>query len=180
MYSKLASVLYHETTILARLDELAREISRDYASRELTVVFILHGSLFFVADLLRRVNLPLRISSLDVASYHGGTTSSGTITFNQIALPDVRGRHVLLIDDILDTGRTLATIRQRLMDEAGPAGIRIAVLLEKRRPREVPITADYVGFEIGDEFVVGYGLDFQGHFRNLPCIGILRNDAGPV
>ena len=75
MYSKLASVLYHETTILARLDELAREISRDYASRELTVVFILHGSLFFVADLLRRVNLPLRISSLDVASYHGGTTS---------------------------------------------------------------------------------------------------------
>ena len=87
---------------------------------------------------------------------------------------------MLLIDDILDTGRTLATIRQRLMDEAGPASIRIAVLLEKRRPREVPITADYVGFEIGDEFVVGYGLDFQGHFRNLPCIGILRNDAGPV
>jgi hypoxanthine phosphoribosyltransferase len=176
MHSHLDSVLFHETTILSRLDEMARQLTRDYAGKNLTVVLILHGSLFFVADLLRRVSLPLRLTSLDVTSYHGSTESSGTVTFNQLALPDVRHRHVLIVDDILDTGRTLATIRQRIERECHPESVRICVLLEKKRPRDVAINADYVGFEIGDEFVVGYGLDYHGNYRNLPLIGTLKTE----
>ncbi len=176
MYNNLESVLFHETTILARLDELARDISRDYAGKPLTVVMILHGSLIFMADLLRRIHLPLQIESISVSSYHGGTASSGIITFHQNALPTVAGRHVLLVDDILDTGRTLAAIRDRLLAECQPASVKLCTLLKKRRPREVQVEADYVGFEIGDEFVIGYGLDYQGEYRNLPLIGTLKTE----
>ncbi len=176
MHSHVDTILFHETTILSRLDAMARDLSRDYAGKDLTVVLILHGSLFFVADLLRRVNLPLRIASLDVSSYHGGTESCGTVTFNQLALPDVRDRHVLIVDDILDTGRTLAAIRDRIQGECHPASVKTCVLLSKRRTRAVPGEADYSGFEIGDEFVIGYGLDYQGHYRNLPFVGTLKTE----
>ncbi|MGI8604903.1 MAG: hypoxanthine phosphoribosyltransferase [Verrucomicrobiales bacterium] len=174
MHSHLDSVLFHETTILSRLDAMGREITRDYQGKNLTVVLILHGSLFFVADLLRRVNLPLRVTSLDVTSYHGGTQSCGTVTFNQLALPNVQGQHVLIVDDILDTGRTLAAIRGRIENECAPASVRLCVLLKKRLARDIAIDAHYIGFDIGDEFVVGYGLDYDGHYRNLPLIGTLK------
>jgi len=176
MHSHLDAILFHETTILSRLDEVGCQLTRDYAGRELTVILILHGGIFFAADLLRRINLPLQVTSLSVSSYHGGTQSSGTVTFHQSALPDVRGRHVLIVDDILDTGGTLATVRLRIEEECQPASIRLCVLLEKRRPRPAGIQADYVGFQIGDEFVVGYGLDYQGHYRNLPLIGTLKTE----
>ena len=175
MHSHLDAILFHETTILSRLDELGRRLTRDYDGKELTVVLIMHGSLFFAADLLRRINLPLRLASLSVESYHGGTATTGTVTFHQEALPEVRGRHVLIVDDILDSGLTLATIRRRLEAECAPASTRLCVLLEKRRPRAVDIRPDYVGFQIDDEFVVGYGLDYQGHYRNLPLIGTLKS-----
>jgi hypoxanthine phosphoribosyltransferase len=176
MHSHLDSILFHETTILSRLDEIGRQVTRDFAGKELTVVLILHGGIFFAADLLRRINLPLQVASLSVASYHGGTASAGTVTFHQANLPDVRGRHVLIVDDILDTGLTLATIRRRIEEECGPASTRLCVLLEKRRPRPFEIRADYVGFQIDDEFVVGYGLDYEGHYRNLPLIGTLKHE----
>jgi hypoxanthine phosphoribosyltransferase len=176
MHSHLDTILFHETTILSRLDEVGRQLTHDYAGRELTVVLILHGGIFFAADLLRRINLPLQLTSLSVASYHGGTESTGTVTFHQSALPDVRGRHVLIVDDILDTGITLATIRRRIEEECDPASIRLCVLLEKRRSRPVEVRPDYVGFQIDDEFVVGYGLDYQGHYRNLPLIGTLKQE----
>lgn len=173
----LDKVLFHETTILSRLDELAREITADYRDRELTVVAVLHGSLFFAADLLRRIQLPLKLEAISVASYHGGTSSSGTVSFNQMSLPAVNGRHVLLVDDILDSGRTLDAIRTRLIEECAPASVRLCALLSKRCERAVDLEADYTGFEIGDEFVIGYGLDYQGHYRNLPFIGTLTEDA---
>lgn len=176
MHSHLDTILFHETTILSRLDEVGRQLTRDYDGKELTVVLILHGGIFFAADLLRRINLPLRLASLSVESYHGGTETTGTVTFHQDALPDVRGRHVLVVDDILDSGLTLATIRRRIEGECAPASTRLCVLLEKRRPRPVEIHPDYVGFQIGDEFVVGYGLDYQGHYRNLPLIGTLKRE----
>lgn len=176
MHSHLDAILFHETTILSRLDQVGRQLTHDYAGKDLTVVLILHGGIFFAADLLRRINLPLQLTSLSVASYHGGTESAGLVTFHQSDLPQVRGRHVLLVDDILDTGLTLATIRRRLEEECQPASISLCVLLEKRRPRPVEIRPEYVGFQIDDEFVVGYGLDFQGHYRNLPFIGTLKNE----
>lgn len=176
MHPHLNSILFDETTILSRLDAMAVQMAQDYEGMELSVVPILHGALFFAADLVRRLDVPLRINSLEVSSYQGAT-SCGEITFKQTALPDVRGRHVLLIDDILDTGHTLTAISQRLLTECEPASLRLCVLLEKRRPREVPVKADYVGFEIDDEFVVGYGLDYDGKYRNLPLIGTLKPEV---
>jgi hypoxanthine phosphoribosyltransferase len=169
-------ILFHEQTILGRLDELAARITEDYRGQELTVVALLNGSLIFAADLLRRIPLPVKLDCLTVASYHGGTESTGTVTFGQMALPDIRGRHVLIMDDILDSGRTLHAVCHRLRAE-GPLSTRICVLLRKRKPRAEEMDADYVGFDIEDEFVIGYGLDYQEHYRNLPYIGILRPPA---
>lgn len=177
MQDDIERTLYHEQTILSRLDELAADITRDYAGRELTVIAILNGSIFFMADLLRRIQLPLRLDCLSVSSYHGGTESTGVVTFDQTSLPDVDGRNVLLLDDILDTGQTLHAICARLKAEASPQSVRICVLLRKDKVRAKEMEADYVGFDIGDEFVVGYGLDYQERYRNLPYIGVLRAEV---
>jgi len=175
MQGDLDRILFHETTILSRLDQLAAQISADYKERELTVIAVLNGSLMFMADLLRRIPLPLKLDCLSVASYHGKTETSGEVIFKQIALPDVEGRHILILDDILDSGHTLAAIRDKL-ETAKPRSIRVCVLLNKKKIRERAVDADYIGFEIEDEFVVGYGLDFMERYRNLPYIGVLKND----
>ena len=175
MQADLERVLFDEPTILRRLDEIATQISEDYCDRELNVIAILNGSLMFMADLLRRIPLPLKLDCLSVASYHGKAQTSGEVIFKQIALPDVMDRHVLLLDDILDSGGTLSAIREKLQT-AKPRSIRICVLLQKKKARQQPVAADYVGFEIEDEFVVGYGLDFMERYRNLPCIGVLRKE----
>jgi hypoxanthine phosphoribosyltransferase len=171
----LERVLFDETAILRRLDELAAQISQEYRDRELTVIAVLNGSLMFMADLLRRIPLPLKLDCLSVASYHGQAETSGEVIFKQIALPDVVDRHILLLDDILDSGHTLAAIRDKL-ETAKPRSIRACVLLSKKKRRARQVDADYVGFEIEDEFVVGYGLDFMERYRNLPCIGVLRKE----
>jgi hypoxanthine phosphoribosyltransferase len=175
MQEDLESVLIEEATILRRLDAIAAEISRDYRDRELTVIAILNGSLMFMADLLRRIPLPLKLDCLSVASYHGGVETSGELIFRQVALPDIAGRHILILDDILDSGVTLHAVRQKL-ETAEPASIRVCVLLQKKKTRRRTVDADYVGFEIEDEFVVGYGLDYAERYRNLPCIGVLRKE----
>ncbi|MGB8167136.1 MAG: hypoxanthine phosphoribosyltransferase [Chthoniobacteraceae bacterium] len=176
MLEDIAKILFHEGTILVRLDELAAQITDDYRDKELTVIAVLNGSFMFMADLLRRVPLPLRVDCLSVSSYHGGTETSGTVTFDQNTLPDINGRHVLILDDILDSGLTLHAITAKLHAETKPLSIRSCVLLAKRKVRAVEEEANYVGFEIGDEFVVGYGLDFQERYRNLPFVGVLRRE----
>ncbi|PYK80185.1 MAG: hypoxanthine phosphoribosyltransferase [Verrucomicrobia bacterium] len=175
MQDDLDRVLFDEGTILRRLDELAMQISADYRDRELTVIAILNGSLIFMADLLRRIPLPLRLDCLSVASYHGGLQTSGEVIFRQIAQPDIAGRDILLLDDILDSGTTINSIREKLQT-VSPKSIRVCVLLRKIKKRARPIEADYVGFDIADEFVVGYGLDYGEGYRNLPCIGVLRKE----
>ena len=175
MQQDLDRILFHETTILSRLDQIATEISRDYRDRELTVIAVLNGSLMFMADLLRRIPLPLKLDCLSVASYHGRAETSGEVIFKQVALPDVVGRHILILDDILDSGHTLAAIRDKLQT-ANPRSIKVCVLLSKKKRRARHVDADYMGFEIEDEFVVGYGLDFMERYRNLPYIGVLRAD----
>ena len=175
MQYDLERVLFDEPTILARLDELAAQITHDYRERELTVIAVLNGSLIFMADLLRRIPLPLKLDCLSVASYHGGTKTTGDVVFKQIMLPDVEGRHILILDDILDSGLTLNAVRRKLQ-EAKPLSVKVCVLLEKQIVRSAPVDADYVGFQIGSQFVVGYGLDYMERYRNLPCIGVLRNE----
>ncbi len=175
MQGDLERVLFDERTILRRLDEIAAQVSNDYRDRELTVIAVLNGSLVFMADLMRRIPLPLKLDCLSVASYHGKTEPSGEVIFKQIAPPDVQDRHILILDDILDSGHTLAAIREKL-ETAKPRSIRVCVLLSKKKRRARHVDADYVGFEIEDEFVVGYGLDFRERYRNLPCIGVLRKE----
>ncbi len=175
MQADLDRILFDEATIHRRLDELAAKISHDYRDRELTVIAILNGSVILLADLLRRIPLPLKLDCLSVASYHGGVKSSSELVFRQVSLPNVAGRHVLILDDILDSGITLASIREKL-ETAGPLSVRICVLLEKKKSRARAVVPDYVGFEIADEFVVGYGLDYMERYRNLPSIGVLRKD----
>ena len=185
MRGDLERVLFDEPAIHRRLDDIAAQITSDYRERELTVIAVLHGSLMFVADLLRRIPLPLKLECLSVASYHGEVESSGDVIFKlataspssggQIALPDIAGRDLLILDDILDSGHTLAAVRQTL-ETAKPQSIRVCVLLSKKKQRAREVDADYVGFEIEDEFVVGYGLDFRERYRNLPYIGVLRRE----
>ncbi len=175
MLEDLKRVLYHESTILSRLDELAHQISWDYRNMELTVVAVLNGSFMFMGDLLRRIPLPLAVDCLSVSSYVGDK-SSGVVQFDQHTMPAIAGRHVLILDDILDSGHTLHAVRARLQEEH-PKSIKICVLLRKQRERSHAVEADYVAFDIADEFVVGYGLDFIERYRNLPCIGVLSEEV---
>jgi hypoxanthine phosphoribosyltransferase len=175
MRGDLERVLFDEPAIHRRLDDIAAQVSSDYRDRELTVIAVLHGSLMFVADLLRRIPLPLKLDCVSVASYHGKAQSSSDVIFKDVTVPDVVGRDVLILDDILDSGHTLAAIRERL-NTAKPRSIRVCVLLSKKKQRAREVNADYVGFEIEDEFVVGYGLDFRERYRNLPYIGVLRKE----
>jgi hypoxanthine phosphoribosyltransferase len=176
MRSEIRGVLFHESTIMSRLDEMAAEISADYGGKEITVVTVLNGSLMFSADLLRRLEMPLRLDCLSVSSYHGASTT-GVVTFNQLHLPDVHGRHVLLLDDILDSGHTLHAIRDKLLEETNPLSVKVCVLLRKDVPRQRELEADFIGFDIANEFVVGYGLDYMERFRNLPYIGVISEEA---
>jgi len=176
MDSDIDRILYSESAILSRLDEMAEPITRDYAGKAPTVIAILNGSFIFLADLLRRIPLPLQIDGWSVSSYHG-TKSTGEIQFRQTQLADVKGRHVLLLDDILDSGLTLHRVQSRLLQDSGAASLRSCVLLRKDVPRACAVDADYVGFDIPNEFVVGYGLDYNEHYRNLPYIGILNQEG---
>jgi len=175
MQSDIERVLFDGPAIHKRLEEMATQITADYSDRELKVIAILTGSLMFMSDLLRRIPLPLRLDCLSVASYHGKTKASGDVIFKQLSVPDVADRDVLILDDILDTGHTLAAVRRKL-ETAKPRSIRVCVLLSKRKQRARDVDVDYIGFEIEDEFVVGYGLDFMEQYRNLPYLAVLKKE----
>jgi len=172
--SSLERVLLDRDTIQRRVADLAKQIEEDFAGRELFVLALMDGAIFFVADLLRHINLPVKLYTLSVSSYHGETSSSGRVQMLQGLPASLKGQNVLLIDDILDTGLTLGTVHDRILEECQPQSLRVAVLLSKDRQRVREAPTHYVGFEIADEFVVGYGMDYKGHYRNLPCIGILN------
>ena len=174
MHNDLDRILFNEDEIDARLTQLAAQITHDYQGLDLTVLAILNGSLIFMADLLRRIPLPLQLDCLRVKSYYMGMVSTGEISFESGLLPDLSGRHVLLLDDILDSGNTLAAVIARIREETSPKSLKCCVLLSKQKSRVKALEADYVGFKIQDEFVVGYGLDYQERYRNLPLLGILK------
>ncbi len=165
--------LINEAEIRERLVELGRRIEADYTGRPLTIVAVLTGSLVALADLIRQIHIPLRVGLVQASSYRGATTSGTTLVLNETFAPDVAGRDVLLLDDILDTGRTLATLVEHLKDR-GAASVRTVVLLRKVGRQVVPIEPDYHGFLIPDAFVVGYGLDYNDEYRHLPFVGVLE------
>ena len=169
----LDRVLVSPTAIKRRIATMAEQLNADYAKKDMMVVAIVNGALIFTADLLRALRSPLRLDCLRASSYHDGTKAVGEPRIIDQMKLDVRGHHVLLVDDILDTGKTLAAVAG-LIKMKGAASVRTCVLLDKKARRTVPFEADYVGFEIPNEFVVGYGLDFNEQYRNLPCIGVLK------
>lgn len=173
MEQDLDRILYSESTILSRLDEIGWQLSQDYKGKNLTVVAIMNGSIMFMSDLLKRIIIPLQIDCWSISSYHG-SKSTGNIKFRQHDIVDVKDRHVLLLDDILDSGLTLHTIKNKILAESNASSVKSCVLLSKKVKRIKDIEADYVGFEIENEFVVGYGLDYNEHYRNLPYIAVLK------
>ena len=173
VHRDIQKVLIDEEVIQKRLKVLAEKITDDYDGKPMVVVALLKGAILFMADLLRQIPLPMEIECVNVASYHGGTQSSGEVKFLDKAMPDVSGKAVLLLDDILDTGRTLDAVTKKLL-ELGAAEVKTCVLLAKDIERMVITDAHYTGFVVGNEFVVGYGLDFRGRYRNLPYVGVLK------
>lgn len=173
MEDDIQKVLFNEQTILSRLDEIGWEITQDYKGKDLTVIAIMNGSIMFMSDLLKRVLIPLQIDCWSVSSYHG-CKSSGAINFRQHEVCDVTNRHVLLLDDILDSGLTLHVIKNKIINETKALSVKSCVLLSKNVKRVREIEADYVGFNIENQFVVGYGLDYNEHYRNLPYVGVLK------
>jgi len=176
-HHEVERVLINEEQLARRVKALAREIEKDFCGREVVVVALLSGTVMFLADLIRQLNLPLRLDFMGVSSYGGGT-ESGRLVFTKELRLDVRGRDVLLVDDILDTGKTLGRVAAKIR-ALRPRRLKTCVLLDKSARRVEKIRADYVGFKIPDVFVIGYGLDFDEHYRQLPFVGVLRPPICP-
>ncbi|MBN1917846.1 MAG: hypoxanthine phosphoribosyltransferase [Verrucomicrobia bacterium] len=174
--ARVGRVLFSEDAIRARVSELVREIEASLDDGDLVIVALLKGSVVFLSDLIRGFERPVAFDFVGVASYGDGTSPGATLTFTKELSIDIAGRDVLLVDDILDTGRTMRHVIGYLRS-FGPASLRICVLLDKRARRQAVIEPDYRGFEIGDQFVVGYGMDFADQFRNLPYIGVLAQNG---
>ncbi len=173
---RIEEVLFGNETILQRVKQLGEKISADYKGKELVVVGVLTGSVPFVSDLIRNIDIPMELDFVAVSSYGAATKSSGIVEIRKDLGHSVVNKHVLIIEDIIDTGLTLDYLHKSLKGR-NPASVKTCVLLDKPSRREVNVTVDYSGFEIEDRFVVGYGLDYAGHYRNLPYIGVLSAPA---
>jgi hypoxanthine phosphoribosyltransferase len=168
----IAQVLYSAEEIAERVRDLGAAITKDYHGKAPVLVFVMKGALIFVADLIRQIDLPLRLDFLVVSSYHAGTTNSGVTVVTDLR-GDIRGRDVIVVEDIVDSGLTLQEVLGRLAARQ-PASLVVCTLLDKPARRRVPVEIRYVGFTVPDEFVVGYCLDYGERYRNLPFIGVLK------
>jgi hypoxanthine phosphoribosyltransferase len=168
-------VLISESEISERVKALGRQLSGEYSGRPLTILGVLTGSIVLLADLIRATSVPLRVALIQAASYRGTETTPGRLTINQSLVPDLRGRDVVILDDIFDTGNTMVGLYEAVQSFQ-PASVRSAVLLWKTARTEVDLEPDYFGFSIPDEFVVGYGLDFNDDYRHLPYIGVMEEE----
>ncbi len=166
--------LLTENDLREGISKMAAQIEDAYAGRQLTIVGILTGSIVLMADLIRLIQLPTRVGVIEASSYRGATTERGELTINAELLIDIEGRDVLLVDDIFDTGHTITRVIEKL-EELGPTSVKSAVLLHKRERQEVEYTPDYTAFHIPNEFVVGYGLDYEDMYRNLPYLAVLED-----
>jgi len=171
--SATLDILFDEKTIAEKVAELAARISSDYAGRDLVLVGVLKGAAVFLADLARRITIPVTVDFVQASSYGMSTTSSGRIAVSKDVSCDIRGKDVLLVDTIVDTGETLSRLFE-LFKEKGPASLKAVVLLDKRCRRAADVPLAYAGFEVPDAFVVGYGVDHAEKYRNLPYIAVVE------
>jgi hypoxanthine phosphoribosyltransferase len=172
MHNDIAEILVSEEAIQAKVAELGQHISDDYRGETLLLIGLLRGAIVFLSDLMRAIDIPVRLDFIGISSY-GASTESGAVRLVMDLETDIAGCHVLVVEDIVDTGKTLSYLVENLKARQ-PASLRVCALLDKPDRRQVPIHVDYVGFEIPDKFVVGYGLDFAEGYRNLPFVGVLK------
>ena len=173
MHERVESILYSEEQRRQRVKELGAQITADYAGKEPVLASVLRGSYIFMADLTRAIDLPVTVDFMAVSSYGAGTKSSGQVEIKKDLSDSIEGRDLIIVEDILDSGNTLFYLME-ILKARKPASIRICTLMDKPDRRTQPIVADYVGFTIPDAFVVGYGLDYNEKYRNLPYVGILK------
>ena len=176
MHEDILKVLLTEQQISERVKTIGAEITRDYKGRVPVIISVLKGSFIFMADLVRAIDNPLEVDFMVVSSYNSSTETSGQVQILKDVSLNLEGRDVIIVEDILDSGLTLSYIAE-LFEARNIASLRIATLLDKPLRRRVPVKADYVGFDVPDEFVVGYGLDYDQRYRNLPYIGVLKPEV---
>jgi len=176
MEQDIQRVLFTQERLKSRVAEIAREIERDYEGREIMLISVLRGSFIFMADLCREIQLPCTLDFMSVSSYGTGTSSSGQVQITKDLSEDITGRHILVVEDILDSGNTLSYLL-KILEHRHPASVRLCALLDKPDRRVKPVDLHYCGFTIPDAFVVGYGLDYAEKYRNLPYIGILKPEV---
>jgi hypoxanthine phosphoribosyltransferase len=169
----VAEILIDEEVLQRRIAELGEEISADYAGRDLLLIGVLKGAVFFMADLMRKLTVPCEIDFMAISSYGGQTDSSGVVRILKDLDMNIKGRHVLVVEDIIDSGLTLSYLMRNLRSRE-PASLEICALMTKPSRREIDVPVRYVGFEIPNRFVIGYGLDFGERYRNLPYVGVLN------
>lgn len=175
MADDVAEILLSPDELAAKVKELGEAISRDYAGQDLLLIGVLKGAVMFLSDLLRSVTIPVAVDFMAVSSYGAATKSSGIVRILKDLDESIEGRHVLVVEDIVDTGLTLHYMLENLASRR-PASLKVCALLDKPDRRQVEVALDYVGFHIPDKFVIGYGLDYAEKYRNLPYIGVLRPD----
>lgn len=171
----ISEVLLSDVQIQERVKALGRQISRDYAGKQLVAICILRGCVMFFSDLMRNVDIPMAIEFMAVSSYGGGAQSSGSVKIKYDLEDDIKGKDVLIVEDIIDTGNTLSHLIN-LLKSREPAGIEVCCLLNKPSRRTVDVPVKYIGFDIPDEFVVGYGLDYNSLYRNYCSVGVLKRE----
>ncbi len=172
----MQEILYSEEQLKARVAELGAQITKDYAGQEIMLLSVLRGAFVFMADLARTIDLPMTLDFMAVSSYGKGTSSSGQVQITKDLTEDISGRHVLVVEDILDSGNTLHYLL-KILEQRHPASIKVCTLLDKPDRRVKPVHVDYTGFTIPDAFVVGYGMDYAEKYRNLPYLGILKPEV---
>ena len=176
MNDDIKKVLIDENELKAIVKRLGAEITADYLGKDVLLIGILKGSVIFMADLMREIDVPCNIDFMAVSSYGNGTESSGRVKINKDLDNDIQGKDIIIIEDILDSGKTLYYIRD-ILSARKPASIKICTLFDKPERREADIKADYVGSLVPNEFIVGYGLDYSEYYRNLPFIGVLKEEV---
>ena len=176
MQNDIEKILFSAADLEARIEELGERITEDYRGKELIVVGILKGSNIFTSDLVRKVNIPLKIDFMVVSSYGNTTESTGVVRILKDLEHSVENKHLLIVEDIIDSGLTLKYLKEMLLTR-NPAGIKICTLLDKPARRKEYVDIDYMGFEVPDEFIVGYGIDYAEMYRNLPYVGVLKREV---
>lgn len=176
MHMDVEQILLEEEEIRCKVKELAERINKDYQGKELLCVCVLKGAVTFFSDLVRQLDVPAAFDFMIVSSYADSTVSSGVLNIKKDLEQDICGKHVLIVEDILDTGNTLSKLKKELLAR-NPASLSLCCLLDKPSRRTADISAEYIGFEIPDEFVVGYGLDFDEKYRQFPYVGVLKREC---